>query len=494
MVASIPASEIVNVIPGVVGAGGTGLDMIGLILTNNVRAPYGAVLSFSSLPDVQAYFGASSDEAAKAAVYFNGYINSFQKPASVLFAAYATAARSGWLRGATLSYTLAQLQALTGTLTITSGGTPLTSSTINLAAATSFSNAATLIQAAFTSPPFAVTYDSVAGAFLFTSTATGNAATTTYATGTLAIPLALTAATGATVSQGAAIDVAGTAMAAITATTQNFVAFTTLFTLTDQLFVDFATWNGALDNRFMFVGWTTSATAITNSDTTSPARVIDAANISGTACIYSPSADKAVFVLGYVASLDFNRLNGRTVAAFRSGDGLTADVTNSTIASNLLANGYSFYGSYATANDDFIWLYDGQVSGLFAWIDSYVNQIWLNNRFQISLMSLLANVGQIPYNDDGYEMIGSGIQSDINAALNYGAIRAGVELTEAQVSEINNLAGTDIRDIMFTRGWYLSVVDPGGTVRAARGSPVCTFFYTDGGSCQRIVLSSLMVQ
>jgi hypothetical protein len=66
--ASIPASEIVNVIPGVVGAGGAGLDMVGLILTNSARAPYGAVLSFSTLADVQSYFGSSSDEAAKAAV------------------------------------------------------------------------------------------------------------------------------------------------------------------------------------------------------------------------------------------------------------------------------------------------------------------------------------------------------------------------------------------------------------------------------------------
>lgn len=494
MVASIPASDIVNVVPGVIGAGGTGLDMVGLILTNSARAPTGQVLRFSSAADVAAYFGSSSDEAAKATIYFNGYINSFIKPAFVLFAAYASAARAAFLRGGSLSLTLAQLQALSGTLIVTANGTQYTSATINLAGATSFSNAAALIQAGFTTPPFTVTYDSVAGAFLFTNTTTGAASTLTAATGTLATGLGLTVATGATLSQGADAAVPGTAMDAIVAQTQDFVSFTSLFAASDDDIVAFATWTGGKGDRFLYVPWTSNSAATTNTDTTSPAQRIEAAQLSGTAVIWSPSADKAVFVLGYIASIDFTRTNGRTVAAFRRGSGLTADVTNQTIANNLLANGYSFYGTYATANDEFTWLYNGQVSGDFAFIDSYINQIWMNNAFQLSLMALLRDVGQIPYNDDGYEMLGAGIQSDITNALDFGAIRAGVALTESQKAQANAIAGLDITDTLFNRGWYLSVVDPGGAVRAARGSPVCTFLYTDGQSVQKITLSSLMVQ
>ena len=494
MVASIPASDIVNILPGVIGAGGTGLDMIGLILTDSDRAPTGQVLSFVSASAVRDYFGSSSDEAAAATVYFNGYVNSTTKPAFVLFAAYATAARAGWLRGAPLSLTLTELQALSGTLTITVGGVAKTSATIDLSGATSFSNAASIIEAAFTTPAFAVTYDSVAGAFLFTSTATGAAATVTYATGTLATSLALTEATGAVLSPGADADVPGDAMDAIVALTRDFVAFSTLFQADDADIVLFASWNGAQEDRFLYVPWTSNAAAITNSDTTSPAKLIAAAGLSGTAPIYSPTADKAIFVLGYVASIDFNRTNGRTVAAFRSGSGLTADVTNQTIAANLLANGYSYYGTYAAANDQCTWLYNGQVSGDFAWIDSYVNQIWLNNAFQLSLMSLLGSVPQIPYNDDGYETIGTGIQTDIDAAVSFGAIRAGVTLTEAQKAQANALVGQDVSDILFTRGWFLAVQDPGAAVRASRGSPICTFLYTDGQSVQKINLSSIMVQ
>lgn len=494
MVASIPASDIINVVPGVISAGGTGLDMVGLILTNSARAPSGQVLQFASAADVATYFGASSDEAAKATVYFNGFINSTIKPAFILFAAYATAARAAFLRGGTLALTLAQLQALSGTLIVTANGTQYTSATINLSGATSFSNAASLIQAAFTAPPFTVTYDSVSGSFLFTTTTTGAAATITAATGTLATALALTVATGATLSQGSDVAVPATAMDALIAQTQDFVSFTHLWAASDDDIVAFATWTNGKQNRFLYVPWTNTTVATTNTDTTSPGPRIAAAELSGTALIWTNSADKAVFVLGYVASIDFTRADGRMVAAFRRGSGLTADVTNQTIARNLLANGYNFYGTYATANDEFTWLYDGQVSGDFAFIDSYINQIWMNNAFQLSLMALLRDVGQIPYNDDGYEMIGAGIQSDIDNAVTFGAIRAGVMLTESQKAQANALAGTDISDVMFNRGWYLSVLDPGGTVRAQRGTPVCTFLYTDGQSVQKITLSSLMVQ
>lgn len=494
MANSIPAKDIVNVVPGVVSPGGTGLDMTGLILTESVRAPVGQVLSFPTARAVSDYFGPTSAEAAAAVVYFNGYIGATSIPAFLLFSAHVLTARAGWIRGGSLGLTLTELQALTGTLTINFGGTGITSSTINLSSATSFSNAATIIQAAFTSPAFAVTYDALAGAFLFTSTATGDAATIVYATGSLAAGLRLTEATGAVLSPGSDALTATETMQAVTDQTQNFVSFTHLDELTDNEIVEFATWTGTQNDRFLFVAWTDAATAITNSDTTSPAVQIAALEVSGTACIWAPTPDKAVFVLGYAGSINFNRDDGRTVAAFRRGSGLRADVTNQTVANNLLANGYSFYGSYATANDEFTWLYNGTVSGPFAFIDSFINQVWLNNAFQLSLMSLLGAVGQIPYNDDGYEMIASGLTTDITHAVDFGAIRSGVVLSEAQKTIIIGLAGSDITDIIFTRGWELVIQDPGPSVRAVRGSPICTFFYTDGQSVQKINLSSLMVQ
>ncbi|OYW18753.1 MAG: hypothetical protein B7Z52_04590, partial [Burkholderiales bacterium 12-64-5] len=178
MVASIPASAIVSVQPAVIDAGGSGLDLVGLFLTASAQAPVGSVLSFATAADVSAYFGPLSTEATLAATYFAGYDGSLIKPANILFSRYATVDVASYLRGGSVAnLTLTQLQALTGTLTITVDGSAKTSSSINLSAATSFSNAATIIAAAFTTPGFVVSYDSISGGFLFTNSTTGAAST-----------------------------------------------------------------------------------------------------------------------------------------------------------------------------------------------------------------------------------------------------------------------------------------------------------------------------
>lgn len=150
MTAAIPASQLVSVNPGVVGAGGSGLVLNGLVLTTSSRVPYGTVASFPSAAAVAAFFGNGSPEATIAATYFNGFVNSTIKPGALLFVQYAWAGPvAAYLQSGPVSnLTLAQLQAISGVLTITIDGVTFTSSTFNLASATSFSTAAALIQTA----------------------------------------------------------------------------------------------------------------------------------------------------------------------------------------------------------------------------------------------------------------------------------------------------------------------------------------------------------
>ncbi len=148
---TIPASQIVSVIPNVLNAGGRGLDVIGLMLTNSTRVPIGAVQPFASSEDVGKYFGLDSAEASLATIYFLGFDNSNIKPGSLLFAQYPQAAVPAFMRGGDLSaMTLDQLKAIpTGSLTVTIDGATTIAAAVALAAATSFSNAASIIQAAF---------------------------------------------------------------------------------------------------------------------------------------------------------------------------------------------------------------------------------------------------------------------------------------------------------------------------------------------------------
>jgi hypothetical protein len=148
-VSTIPASEYVALNPSVLSAGGNAPSMSGLFLDSGPRVPIGQVLSFPNLTAVGAYFGASSLQYTDAQMYFAGFTLKTQTPGAVLFAQYPTSAVSAWLRGGSLAaMTLAQLQALSGTITISIDGQSWTSSSVNLASATSFSNAASIIQTA----------------------------------------------------------------------------------------------------------------------------------------------------------------------------------------------------------------------------------------------------------------------------------------------------------------------------------------------------------
>lgn len=505
---TIPASRIVNVNPGVVSTGGNSLAMNGLFLTENVQMPTDTVLSFASTAAVSKFFGPSSAEAALAAIYFAGFDKSTIKPGAMLFAAYNAAARPAFLQSGSLAaITLAQLQAFAaGVLSVTINGSLKTSASIDLSAATSFTDAASRIQAGFTSPGFTVAWNAVESAFVFTSTLTGTAATLTFASGSsLATSLKLTQVTGAFLSQGAAGDTPATAMANVIANSQNWAAFTTVFepSLTDK--EGLAAWAAAQNSRYLYVAWDSDVNASVSGNTTCFGAVAKANEYNGVMAVSGDPAlataqgttlaalalNLGTFVLGAIASIDFTKANGRTTVAFLTSSVISATCANDDAAQALLANGYSFYGSYATANQGFIFLYNGQMPGEWLWADSFVNQIYLNSQFQLALMSLLTQVGDVSYTPSGYGLIRAAMQDPINAALSFGSIRTGVTLSAAQIAEVNQAAGIDAASVIQTEGYYLQILDPGAQARAARQSPIINFWYADGGAVQQISLASI---
>lgn len=491
---SIPASNIVQVNPGVLTAGGAALVANGLILSQDPATPIGQVLAFSNASDVGSFYGPASPEATYAGIYFRGFNNATLLPANLLISQYPIAPVAGFVRtGKVSGLTLAQLQALSGTLIVTVGGVLKTSTAINLSSATSFSNAATLMLAQFTTPGFTITYDSQRGAFLFTSSTPGVTGTMSYLSGTLAAGILGTQALGATLGAGSAAAVPATYMEALVAVTQNWVSF---MTVQEPILADkiaFAQWLVSKNNRYVYACWDTDANAIVPGNLTSFGAVCKATPYSGVAAIYQDPM-VAAFLLGAIASTDFSRTNGRPTYAFKGLTGLVASVTDGTTANTLEANGYDFYGAYATANQGFVFFYPGQIAGQYLWIDAYVNQIWLNNALQLALLSLLTSVVSIPYNPQGYALIDAACMDPILAALNFGAIRNNVPLSQSQAAQVNSAAGVVISDTLASRGWYLQIKAATAQVRAARGSPPMTLWYCDGGAVQRLVLASIMVQ
>jgi hypothetical protein len=204
----------------------------------------------------------------------------------MIFAPFNLAARSAFLQSGSLAgLSLTQLEALSGTLILTVAGVVETSAAIDLSTAGSFSGAATLIQAGFTTPPFTVAWNPVTSAFVITTTATGATETITFASGTLAAGLNLTQATGAILSQGAALDTPATAMANAVRVTQNFASVVTLWepTLSDK--EGFAAWFNAANMAYLYLGWDSDPNASVQGNTTSFGAVAKAAQYNGVACI-----------------------------------------------------------------------------------------------------------------------------------------------------------------------------------------------------------------
>lgn len=491
---SIPARNIVAVNPGVVSAGGNPLALNGVILSKSELLPVGSVMSFASPDAVRAFFGPASAEYAIAPKYFNGFDDSTVKPGVLYFAPYVDSAREAWLQSGSLAgLSLTALQALSGVLSVTVDGVAKTSATIDLTGAASFSAAATLITAGFSGGSAPVcTWNSVNSTFLLSSSTTGDSSTITFATGTLSAGLAFTSATGAILSQGSDIDTPATAMDSVKLATQNWATFATMWEPDLATKEAFADWSNAQGQHYLYVIWDTDAQAIVNGSTTCFGVVAKGLEYDGVMCLYN-TLETAVFTLGMVASIDFAAENGRITAAFKSQSGMVATVTDEQIAENLLANGYSFYGTYATANDSFTFLYDGNIPGKWEWMDPYVNQIYLNAQFQLALMVLFKGVKSIPYNESGYNLIRAAMIDPISAALNFGSIRKGVTLSESQKAQVNQAAGRPVGDLIEQQGYYLQILDPGAQARGNRQTPIINFWYADGGAVQKISLASIAV-
>jgi hypothetical protein len=217
-------------------------------------------------------------------------------------------------------------------------------------------------------------------------------------------------------------------------------------------------------------------------------------NDNGVIPVWGP-ADKAAFICGATAAINFDETQGRITYAYKAQSGLTPDVTDATVAANLLSNGYNFYGNYSTANQAFTFLQNGQCSGDWNWIDSFVNQIKLNSDLQLAFMDLFASIKSVPYNQRGYNLLRSAASDPINAALNFGSIQPGVELSARQIAEIDTAAGqTGVGRAVVTNGYYLQILPAVASVRVDRGSPPMKLWYADGGAVQKIDLASIDVQ
>lgn len=489
MFKSIPASHIAAVYPAVLSAGGNPLGLNTNILDENAIYPN---YEYTSAVLVGEHFGLSSDEYKFATVYFNGYKGASTRPNSLFITRYNAVARGAQLIGGSVkSVTIAQLQAITaGTLEVTIDGAAKTATPINLSTANTFSDAAVVITTALGAD---VEYNAQLQAFIIVSGTNGAGSTLSYATGTVAELLNLTQAKGALVDNDTLADTVNTATARMLAYTSNFATITYIgAAFSDAVLKELAAWNTAQNSRYHLVTYGVDPLATTPNNSASFGAWAKEYT-TGVTPVYG-ALDKAAFFCSIDASVNYSETNGRTTSAFRSQDGLIPEVTDEATADALVSNGYSYYGAWATANDRFLMAGNGQVTGDFKWIDNYMFAVFLNSQFQLASVQSLVNYKSIPYNADGIAIRRAVLQDPIDEGVNFGGIRAGVQLTQQQQNIINAEAGFDAASQIFTKGWALSIQLPSAQDRANREPFIEKFFYTDGSSLQRIELTSTNVQ
>nr|DAU58060.1 MAG TPA: tail sheath protein [Caudoviricetes sp.] len=493
---TIPLSTDFNITPNVVTPAGSAVDANGLMLTDNELIPVGAVQSYFSSADVSALMGSESKEFLAAQQYFNGYENSSVIPGELLMYRIVTADVAGYLLSGNLKgVALATLKAIpAGTITLSVDGVSTTSASIDLSTATSFSDIADKLETGIGASKVSVEWLPIANRFIIRSATTGADSEVSFASdGVLATGLLLTAATAATVSPGSDAVTLTDTMNNIINTNQNWILFNSLVELTDDQKGELCAWANSSKNRYGYVVHdTTQAGTIANNANCFVQQVVVANGYENIFPVYGTYL-YSVTALAYAASIDFARTNGRISFKFRGFSGLAPNVSDLATAQALKSNGYNFYGSYSLNKTMAQYASDGAITGKFVWLDSFIDQVWINANLVGAFANLFTNNQSYPFNATGYGAVSAAVIDVAEQALNFGAIQRGVTLDNAQIRIVNNTVGKDISATLYSQGWFLYIPTQPGSARIERDLQGVIFYYVDGQLIQSITMSSTAI-
>lgn len=486
----------------------------GAVISRNERIPIDpqTALVFTSAAAVGAYFGLDSDEYAYSQVYFKGFDKSTIKPSYLYFVRQANVAASAWLRGGSLSgMTLTQLQALSGTLTLTVDAETATTASIDLSGATSFSNAATIIDtalnAAFTAT-VACTYDSLLSAFVIESGTTGATSIVSFATGTLADNLKLRAVDGAIKSYGYAAETIEKPLVRLIDIALNWTTFTTIITTTDAERLTLAQWADA-SKDYRYICWDSDTDQVATNDTTSFALKMNGIkdangnyttepvyNLKYTAIVYN-SIEVAMLLMGFCAAINTDPLrNGKWVnLAFLTQTGFTPTVYNTSEAEILISKGVSFYGNFATANNNHPCFWNGKESGMFLWLQDSLASKKIRSDKAEAFINFMQTRQNAPFTPETYQALTAYIDANVfEPAVAIGMINKNVVLDDTQKQRIIDVFDNqNAPQNVFDRGYFYYVIPGNSTDRNNRKIRDLDA-YTTGGSIQTNQNDSYLVQ
>lgn len=449
----IPQQRYVKITSGVGGGAGVRLrDYILRLFTNNELVSPGTQREFTDADSVGTYFGTTSAEYQRAVFYFGFISKNTTRPNKLSFARWVDTAVAPKVFGNTTAKVLATLVAVnSGSLALDLGSGPQTASGINLTAAGSLAGVATALQTAIRAvaaggvawTAASVTYDALSNRFNIVSgqpAGVGTMAVNVAGTGTDLSPLlGWTAASGATINNGSAIETLTACVSASAELSNNFASFDFMPALSQAQVVELAQWNKSQNNMFMYLARTDAASAANLS-----AALI---GLGGVALTLSPLAAEFPGMLPamILASTDYSKRNAVQNYMYQQAAPLTPSVLTSAFADTYDAQRVNYYGRTQAAGQLIDFYQRGVMMGLATDpvdMNVYANEIWLKDAAGVQILTLLLALAKVSANLDGKSQLLAVLNSVAAQGLLNGTISVGKTLSVVQRLFIQNQTGS----------------------------------------------------
>ncbi len=529
---SIPINYIVNVKPRVLSSGVKGLNFNGLFLTKSNVVPTNTLLNFGNATEVADYFGYESQEYKASLAYFNGYTNSFGKPKGCFFFRHVYKDAPAFVRGAPCVDPAALLSDLTkvtsGSFDLRLGPDTLTIDGIDFSNSKSLSECAQYLQDCINDAGLdadndiwahaKVRYSSQTRAFVIIAGVVGSEITVDYAGGQIADLLGMSKDANGILSRGAYERTYSETMDKAYSLTGNFATYATIEEISSTAEADeLAAWanNKYSDGALFLYVWHTSDISLNSDDTALHQSTVGYATV-GDAVVVNAGAGRAIaerfirdepegvagvygdsryaaFLMGAVASIDWNQPNATITFAFKSQGGLPANVTDEQTYRKLSELKLTFLGDFAARNDNFRFTANACVFGSYKYIDTYVNAAWLVDKLQTKIADNFVHAGRVGYDDAGIALISAFCKSVFDQATANGVITPGLAISESQKEILKQEAGADISADLSNNGYHLQVLSANDDTRSQRASPPCRLWYTYSGAVHSLNIAATAV-
>ena len=435
------------------------------LITQNSAIQTGTVYSYSDADDVMAVFGSSSEEYARAAMYFAFINKSISAPASISFVRWNTTDSAPAVAGDTTAKSLASLQAVTaGELNFLVNDVAAQVTGINLSAATSLTNAATLIQTAVRANASAmlasatVTYNTNTNQFTITGGVPGAGTLVVNATSDAADMASLLGWVTTTTTAGLAAQEPVDAISSSAESNNNFGSFvfcTPAVALTVDQMVAVASWNASQNVMYMYSFSTPSANAAT----------LYAAlkGYAGTAMNISADTADSTYIdqapCEIMASIDYTAANATQNFMFYEFANRDVAVNSDTLANSMDAVRGNYNGQTQAAGNKLAFYQRGVLMGGTTDpvdMNTYINEMWMKDYISSQYLTALLALPEVSANTDGQAAMISVLQGAIDQAKYNGTISAGKTLTTIQQLYITQISGDKMawRQVATNGYWY----------------------------------------